>query len=184
MESHYTTTKFIALLQGINVGGHHKVPMVQLKQVLEEMGLKNVQTLLNSGNVIFEAENNNVQKLEEHIEKQLRESFGFSIPVIITSADLMRDLFQLQPFKEVKVVKDTQLYVSFLKNKPVREPELPWASSDNSFNILTKLDKMVLSILDTSSTKTTDAMKILENFYGKDITTRNFNTIERILKKL
>ena len=45
--------KFVALLRGINVGGKNKVPMAELKACFEEVGCKNVQTYIASGNVIF-----------------------------------------------------------------------------------------------------------------------------------
>ena len=46
---------FVALLRGINVGGHHKVPMAELRTELEKLGYSKVNTLLNSGNIIFKA---------------------------------------------------------------------------------------------------------------------------------
>jgi len=46
--------KYVAFLRGINVGGHHKVPMADLRKELEKLGFENVMTLLNSGNIIFE----------------------------------------------------------------------------------------------------------------------------------
>ena len=46
--------KYVALLRGINVGGHHKVPMAELRKELENLGFTNIVTILNSGNVIFE----------------------------------------------------------------------------------------------------------------------------------
>ena len=47
------TRKYVAFLRGINVGGHHKVPMSELKELLESEGMSNISTLLNSGNAIF-----------------------------------------------------------------------------------------------------------------------------------
>ena len=61
---------------------------------------------------------------------------------------------------------------------------LPWTSDDNSYKIIDKSDKTVLSVLDLSIAKTPKAMKAFERFFGKNITTRNWNTIKRIEKKL
>ncbi len=60
--------KLTAFLRGINVGGHHKLPMAELRNQLATVGCEQVQTLLNSGNVVFETKNTNIQDLEASIE--------------------------------------------------------------------------------------------------------------------
>ena len=179
-----TNKIYIAFLRGINVGGHHKVPMLNLKVELEKLGFKEVVTLLNSGNIIFEsslADPSNIEKiLSEHLEK----SFGFPIPTLIRRSESILELYNNNPFKNINVTKDIRLYVSFLLNDIDSNLQLPWTSEDKSFHIIQKADKAVLSVLDVSVAKTTKAMGIVENNYGKDITTRNWNTIARIGKKL
>lgn len=58
---------YIALLRGINVGGHRKVPMVELRDLLTKIGLSNVKTYIQSGNVIFKVAETNVQEIENSI---------------------------------------------------------------------------------------------------------------------
>lgn len=175
---------FIAFLRGINVGGHHKLPMAELKKELEGLGLKNVKTLLNSGNVIFNSESDDVEKMEKKISEHLEKTFGFPVPVIITTAEVIRKMHEVAPFQDIAVTKDIRLYVSFLKENKDPLPHLPWTNSDECFSIIRKMEKTVFSVLDLSASKTTDAMKDLEKYFGKDITTRNWNTVERILKKI
>ena len=55
MSSIKSTERYVAFLRGINVGGHHKIPMADLRRALEELGFRKVVTLLNSGNVIFDS---------------------------------------------------------------------------------------------------------------------------------
>ena len=179
-----TNQNYIAYLRGINVGGHHKLPMADLKIELESLGLKNITTLLNSGNIIFESDIAINPELENKISTHLEKSFGFPIPTIIRKAELILQLFNNNPFKNVKLTKDIRLYVSFLRENHKSELKLPWKSPDKSYEILEHTDKAILSILDLSISKTPKAMETLEKFYGKDITTRNWNTIERIAKKL
>lgn len=176
-----TKEKYVAFLRGINVGGHHKVPMADLSKELEKLNFENIETLLNSGNIIFDAINDNLEKkISEHLEK----SFGFPIPTIIRKSEMIYELVSNNPFKDVKLTKDTRLYVSFLRKKDNTELKLPWKSSDNSYEIIGKSDKTILSVLDLSVSKTPKGMEALEKYFGKDITTRNWNTIERIEKKL
>ena len=184
MKSKNKPERYVAFLRGINVGGHHKVPMADLRKELEELGLKKVETLLNSGNVIFDSGSENHESLEKMISRSLEKSFGFPVPTIIRTSDMICQLINDTPFQDVKITKDIRLYVSFLKKNTQSELKLPWASSDNSYKIIYKRDKTILSILDVSVSKTPHAMKTVEKFFGTDITTRNWKTIERIVKKL
>ena len=176
--------KYVAFLRGINVGGHHKVPMVELRKELEKMNFQNVVTLLNSGNIIFDAPAGDLAKLEISISKHLEKVFGFSIPTILRKADMIYELFVSNPFKDVTLTKDIRRYVSFLWKDIETDLRLPWTSDDNSYKIIVKNDKTIVSVLDLSVSKTPKAMEFMEKYFGKDSTTRNWNTIERIVKKL
>lgn len=176
---------YVALLRGINVGGHHKVPMANLRTTMEKMGFEKVQTLLNSGNVIFEGTFYLKTAPEEQLSTGLEKAFGFPIPVLIRTADDIRQLIRSQPFKGVEETKDTRLYVSFLKQNPKTRIELPWTADDGSFRILSVYQKAICSVLDLSVTNTVKGMDALGQLFGKaTMTTRNWNTIKRIAKKL
>lgn len=176
--------KYVAFLRGINVGGHHKVPMAELRKALEKLGFMNVVTLLNSGNIIFDADADNPENFEKLIAGYLEKTFGFPVPTIIRRSEAISQLVFEAPFEGVMVDKDIRLYVSFLNKDSESDLELPWTSPDNSYKIIRKIDKSILSILDLSVSNTPKAMEAFEKFYGKDVTTRNWNTIERIGKKL
>lgn len=178
------TERHIAFLRGINVGGHHKVPMADLRIVFEELKFENVVTLLNSGNVIFDTAVNDQEDLEILISEKLENTFGFHIPTIIRKSKTINELYEAAPFQSVTIDKNIRLYVSFLKNDDASDLELPWTSPDSSYKIVQKKDRVILSILDLSVSQTPDAMKFLEQYFGKNITTRNWKTIERIIKKL
>lgn len=179
-----TAVKYVAFLRGINVGGHHKVPMIELRKELEKMNFQNVVTLLNSGNIIFDASEGDLAKLELSISKHLEKVFGFPIPTILRTADMIYKLFSHNPFKDVILTKDIRRYVSFLWKDIETDIQLPWRSDDTSYTIVNKNGTTIVSILDLSVSKTPKAMEAMEKYFGKDITTRNWNTIERIGKKL
>jgi len=160
------------------------VPMMDLKNELEKHGLKKIVTILNSGNVLFEKADTDTEQLEEEITAVLESRFQFSIPTIVCEASHIQALFETNPFKEIKTTSDTRLYISFLKKAPVIDLTLPWTSPDQSYSILKQENKIVLSHLDLSITHTPKAMEAFDKFYGKENTTRNWNTIERIVKKL
>lgn len=184
MNSNKITQNYVAFLRGINVGGHHKVSMADLQKELEKMDLKNIVTLLNSGNILFDVISEDEEKLEKTISIHLEKSFGFPIPTMIRKSEMIFELINYEPFKDIILTKDIRMYVSFLGNNTESLMELPWISEDNSYRIISKIDKTICSVLDLSLSKTPKAMKALEKYYGRDITTRNWNTIKRIEKKL
>lgn len=175
---------YIAFLRGINVGGHHKVPMADLRKEMATLGFENIKTILNSGNIIFDGEATDLDILEGKIAERLEAKFGFPIPTVLRSAETITDFLTNNPFEKFELTKETRFYVSFLRNAPVEHLELPWISDDGAFRVIEIREKTIFSMLDLTNSKTPKAMGILEKFYGKDITTRNWNTLKRIEKKM
>jgi uncharacterized protein (DUF1697 family) len=110
----------IALLRGINVGGHKIIPMAKLKTIFESAGYTNVGTFIQSGNVLFDTRTSDTEKLRIIIEKMLTETFGYEVPTIIRSADEMKKVVTKNPFAEDHVEKKTKYYVMFLERKPTK----------------------------------------------------------------
>ena len=75
--------RYIALLRGINISGKNKAPMANLKKSLEALGVMEVKTCLNSGNVIFSSADGNVTALTDRAERMIRREFGLDIPAFI-----------------------------------------------------------------------------------------------------
>lgn len=93
---------YIALLKGINVGGHKKVPMAELRELLNKSGFKNVETYIQSGNVILQSSKNSILEIESDIEKSIIDYYGFEVSVLVkTRLDLKR-IFDDCPFSENK----------------------------------------------------------------------------------
>lgn len=176
--------QYIAFLRGINVGGHHKVPMAELRKEMERIGYSDIITILNSGNIIFIGHMENAEKLEKKIALHLEEHFKFPIPVVIRKTEEIHGLIEENPFKAIDVTKDIRLYISFLTNNPPSDLKIPYSTQDKSFRIITIIGNNIFSLLDLSKTKTVKGMEVLEKLFGKNITTRNWNTILRISEKL
>lgn len=93
---------YIALLRGINVGGHKKVPMAELRELLSKSGYKNVQTYIQSGNVVLETSEKSTQKIEETIKKGILDYFGFEVSVLVKTGHELKRIFDDSPFSEEK----------------------------------------------------------------------------------
>ena len=106
---------FISMLRGINVSGQKKIRMMELKNLYESLGFGNVQTYVQSGNVIFDSEEKDVTKLGYEIEAQIESTFGFSVPVLIRTGDDFRRVIDNHPFAEEEAIR---VLVTFLYDRP------------------------------------------------------------------
>jgi len=81
-------SKYISILRGINVGGNRKILMADLKNLFEKLECTNIQTYIQSGNVIFDSgQKRSNADLEQKIQQSITENFGFDVPVIIRTAE-------------------------------------------------------------------------------------------------
>lgn len=96
--------QYIALLRGINVGGHKKVPMAELRDLLTKSGLENVKTYIQSGNVIFQSAEENRSKIERHIKDAISNYFGFEVAILVTTKDDIDVILKACPFSEEKKI--------------------------------------------------------------------------------
>jgi len=172
--------KYVALLRGINVGGNKKVLMSDLKIALEKINLKNIKTILASGNIIFESENKNIDELQNDIAAAIEKAFGFPVPVLLRTFQDIDNIIEFDPFKGIKVTPQTRLYVTFLTEFPINKSAVKYISPDKSFKIISTYDKTIFSVLDLSVSNTPEAMDTIEKKYSKNVTTRNWNTITKI----
>ncbi len=174
-------TTFVAFLRGINVGGNKMVKMSKLSTILTTKGFKNVRTLLVSGNVIFDSSVENVSLIKEQIEKAIQEEFGFIVAVLIRRKVDILSLVQSDPFMGISVTPLTRLYVTFLSQAVKSNLRIPYESKEKDFSIIKVTTTEVCTVLVLSGNRnTTDAMSIIEKEFGKNVTTRNWNTIVRI----
>ncbi len=175
-------TEFAAFLRGVNVGGNNMIPMEQLKRAFESLQCANVQTVLASGNVTFQASTMATGALEKKIEKMLEARFGKKIGVRVRTLDSLRRMAASQPFKGINPTSQTRLYVTFLPEKPASPPR-PSSRFPRGFRILRVTPGEVFSALTLSAeARTVDLMQLLESEFGHGITTRSYNTILRVLK--
>jgi uncharacterized protein (DUF1697 family) len=109
--------RVVALLRGINVGGHRKVPMARLREVLEAAGFADVRTYVQSGNVVLSAPpRRSAAKVGRDIEAAIEEAFGFGVDVVMRTRDEIAALVEEDPLGEV-ADNPTYRVVVFLAEK-------------------------------------------------------------------
>jgi uncharacterized protein (DUF1697 family) len=107
---------FVALLRGINVGGNRRVPMADLRSVCAELGYRGVATYVQSGNVVFAADDS-PDGVAETLEAALGERFGFAIPVILRDRAAFARVAAHHPFED-RESDPARLHVFFLAGEP------------------------------------------------------------------
>jgi len=107
----------VALLRGINLGGKNPLPMADLAQMFVDAGCADVQTYIQSGNVIFKASQSKLEKLPGLITKSIAENFGFKIPVMLRTAEQLGETIENNPFLKAGAAEE-MLHVYFLAGVP------------------------------------------------------------------
>ncbi|TXS21497.1 DUF1697 domain-containing protein [Streptomyces sp. ms191] len=107
------TTTYAALLRGINVSGHRKVPMAELRSLLEELGHRDVRTYLQSGNAVFTTDADDTDDtLAAAVEKALEQHFGFRVDTLVRSAAYLAEVADACPFPAAEL-EAKQLHVTY-----------------------------------------------------------------------
>jgi len=110
--------KFVALLRGINVSGQKKIKMSDLKILFGDLSFTNVETYIQSGNVLFSSNSKNNKKIRDKIENKILSQFGFHVKVIIKTPDEISDAFKHNPFLKDKKKDIGKIYFTFLSENP------------------------------------------------------------------
>ena len=171
----------IAILRGINVGGKRKILMKDLKSLCLSLGLKEVTTYIQSGNIVFSSDQSN-QDIAIAIETAIFDAYGFEVPVIVFSGEYLKNAVENNPFVNEEDVSVSQLHLTFLKTTPDLEfvnnlKELK--STEDQFKII---DTQVYIKCQGKYHQS----KYSNNFFEKHLkvgaTTRNWKTVLKLLE--
>ena len=134
--------RYAAFLRGISPLNPN-MKNVLLREVFERAGFENVQTVISSGNVLFESADTDSAKLESCIEKALPEQLGFhSMTIILSEADLKR-VDEKNTYKRENAPKNVSLSVSFTKKQAYLPDDLPHKADAQGFGVLGAYDRAV-----------------------------------------
>lgn len=175
--------KYAALLRGIGPG-NPDMRNDKLREVFEELGFQNVQSVISSGNIIFETDRNDIQQIEAELEKAWPEKLGFTSTTIVRSKKQLQELVILDPFQGMTHGPSSYLLVTLFKKATHMPFKLPYQPEGKTYKLLGATNTEVFTTTDNTVVKTTDLMTWLEKQFGKEITSRTWKTLGRILKKL
>ncbi len=109
------------MLRAVNVGGHNQIKMDALRALYESLKLRNPQTYVQSGNVVFQTESADLAKLAKKIEDAIERQFGIRPAVILRTTAEIRDAIARNPFEKRPGINPGKLLVAFLAADPAAE---------------------------------------------------------------
>ncbi|GIP25971.1 hypothetical protein J23TS9_11010 [Paenibacillus sp. J23TS9] len=170
-------TVYAALLRGINVGGHNKIKMSELRDVLEAAGCKQVQTYIQSGNVVLTSELD-ASSLQRLIEDQIQSTFGFSISVVIRSSADFEAIMRQCPYKEETLLEGESIHVSMLSSVPHEDGLNRLAAAEKGNDEYTIIGPDVHLLFRKSIRDSKLAVHLAK--LGTPGTVRNWNTMKKL----
>lgn len=173
-------TRYIALLRGINVSGHNLIRMADLRQMFEAMGFGRVQTYIQSGNVLFDADEPE-QPLRERIEQQIAAVFHLTVPVVLRTAAQLAQIPAACPFAADALAEGESLYVALLAETPAQAGIDRLSSSAFGTDEYRVVGREVYLLLRQPAHKTKLTNNLLEQRLGVTATSRNWQTIHKLI---
>ncbi|MGW1769516.1 DUF1697 domain-containing protein [Streptomyces sp. NPDC002073] len=178
-----TVKRYAALLRGINVGGNKKVPMAELRTLLEGLGHQDVVTYLQSGNAVFAAPEQDPAGLARALEQAIEGHFGFSVACLVVDGDYLAAVAADCPYPAAEL-EGKQLHATFLSEQPAAgrlDGVDPARFAPEDY----RLGDRVLYLYAPDGlgrSKLAEALARPALLKGIDTTTRNWNTVAKLVE--
>jgi uncharacterized protein (DUF1697 family) len=175
-------TVYVALLRGLNVGGNNMVSMKALKASFEKLGLEDVSTYINSGNVLFRSAETDPRRLEDTIDQMLSQEYGLKGGTVVRSHAEMALLEKsmLTNWKEHST--DWRYNVIFLRHAIDSDQVLQSIVVDPAMETVVYCPGTLLWCARVSDLNRTGMLKLSKKEIYRDMTVRNLNTTTKLVR--
>jgi uncharacterized protein (DUF1697 family) len=168
--------RYAALLRGVSPTN---AKMPELKRAFEAAGFTAVVTVLSSGNGVFDARRASDSALERRAEAAMRDALGKSFLTIVRSVEALRELLATDPYRVHKLAPDAKRIVTFLREAPDAPAALP-VEQDGACLLALRGQELFSAYSPTP--KGPVFMTLIERTFGKELTTRTWDTVGKIAK--
>jgi len=168
--------RYAAFLRGVSP---MNAKMPELKQAFELAGFTEVRTVLSSGNVVFDARRASEPALQRAAEAAMQKRLGQAFLPIVRSVAALREILATDPYKEFGVSPAAKRIITFLREPPMTKLELP-VEQDNA-RLLAVIGREVYSAY-LPTPKGPVFMTLIERAFGKDVTTRTWDTVTKVAR--
>ncbi|HJV70598.1 DUF1697 domain-containing protein [Ideonella sp.] len=173
-----TTTSYVGLLRGINVGKAKRMPMAELRALVGSLGYSRVETLLNSGNVVFHGPTGSADEAARRIEAALPAQFGFEAKLTVLDGGQWRELLSDNPLL-ARMTDPSRLLVAVWRNTAARAALDKLARQDWAPDAISR-GRHAAYVLCTDGILASPAAQALDKALRDEVTTRNWATALKI----
>lgn len=153
--------------------------MPDLKRAFERAGFSDVKTILGSGNVVFTAPSAKPVSLERKAEAAMQAELGRIFMTMVRPVDALRAILESDPYRSFKLAPDSKRVVTFLR--PGTEPKVKLPFEEDGARVLVVVGGEAFSAYTRTATGPV-FMKLIERSFGKDQTTRTWETVEKVAR--
>jgi uncharacterized protein (DUF1697 family) len=172
----------ISLLRGINIGGHHKIKMDALRELYHSLGLRDVKTHLQSGNVVFRTAARDLAALRRRIEEAIEREFGFHSDVVLRTTAELRGAVARNPFAARPDLEPGKLAVCFLAGEPSAEARAAVLAMEADPEELRIHGRELYIYFPNGMARPRLSMPLVERTLKVPVTSRNWNTARKLLE--
>ena len=172
----------ISLLRGVNVGGHHKIKMEELRDLYESLGLRRAQTYIQSGNVVFRTDVRDFPRLSERIADAIVKRFAFRPGVILRTAADLRAVIAANPFASRRDLDHSRLLVQFLAGEPPADARERVLRIDSAPEELRMAGRELFIYYPNGVARPKVPWTVIERTLQTPCTARNWNTVRKLLE--
>jgi len=173
------STRYVALLRGINVGRAKPVAMTELKEEVEALGFGEVRTLLRSGNVVFTGEREDPDQLARAIEAAIEQRFAMKVGVVVRTGDELAAAVAANPIAEA-AGEGSNLHVMFLAG-PLTDAERDRIEPKQFEPDVVRIADREVYVWYRNGMSGSKTAELLDRRIRTLVTDRNWNTIGKLL---
>ena len=173
-------TVYIALLRAVNVAGHNRVSMAELKILFERLRFHEVQTLLQTGNLVFRAETQKTPALERLLEDEATKRLGLETEFFVRTAAEWRSMIDANPFPAEARLDPGHLLAVSLKGAPDREQVTSLRGAITGREIVQVRGRTAYIVYPDGAGRSRLTPALIERHLATTGTGRNWNTVVKL----
>jgi uncharacterized protein (DUF1697 family) len=174
---------YFAFLRGINVSGQKLIKMTDLAKIFTDAGFKNVKTFIQSGNVVFDSLETDIEIVEMKLDHAMTKSLGYHVDVFLKTSEEINLMIDIQPFPSIDENTDVKKYVTFTKQLLPASLKMPLLSPTGDVELICTSGNTIFSLAHPAKVgRYGFPNSFIEKKLGILATTRNWNTVCKMVK--
>jgi uncharacterized protein (DUF1697 family) len=171
----------ISMLRGVNVGGHHKIKMDELRALFVSLKLDDPRTLVQSGNIVFRTKEKNLPGLAKKIQAAIERKFGFAPEVVLRTPKELRAAIEASPFAASRGLEPGKVHVTFLSGNPGPDAGATLESLKKHPEELHLIGRELYIYFPNGAGQSKLPWSSVEKLMKTSGTARNWNTVNKLL---